>query len=141
MNDQHKAITLVKNAIHNPSEPRHFMTLTKLSDEFCVTVNGVKLTQSKSVMAMHEVAHIIIDPVLYFPESDINWELLSQNDKVTQCPLKGDARYFDYSENGEKILNIAWSYPAPISIAQIIKGYIAFDSRYCDCIKMDKIDS
>ena len=82
---------------------------------------------------MHEVAHIIIDPVNYFPQNDVNWDYLRENSNSSHCPLKGDARYFDFHDGDKVIENIAWSYPAPISVASSIRGYVAFDSRLSLC--------
>lgn len=129
----YKKFTLVQNAIHSPKEPRHFMTLKKLECSFEVMVGSTMLVQSEKAISLSEVAHIIIDPVLYFPRSDISMNLLKESEQKTFCPLKGHAQYFHFVSGDEKVENIGWSYQEPISIAGALKGYVAFDSRLVRC--------
>ncbi len=126
-------ITLIKNAIHNPAEPRHYMTLTPRQDEYYLSVGETVVGKSKKVIAMHEVAHIILDPVHYFPQKDIAMDMFLQSDKSTFCPLKGEASYYSLKVGDKFFENVAWSYAAPISIAAGIRGLLAFDTRIITC--------
>ena len=121
------SITLVKGAIHNPAEPRHFMTIRPADGIFVAKIGEVKLVTSQAALVMHEVAHLIIDPVIYFPASDVHMDLLQHAAAKTSCPLKGEASYYDYVNGDELQANVAWSYREPISLAAAIRGYLAFD--------------
>ena len=121
-------VTLVKDAIHNPSEPRHFMTFKPADGTFVALISDLEVARTTEAMIMHEVAHVIISPVIYFPEKDIKMEMFSQTVKTTHCPLKGDAHYHDYIGD-PAIKDAIWCYPEPLSIAPMLRGHLAFDAR------------
>jgi uncharacterized protein (DUF427 family) len=50
--------------------------------------NGETVADSRRVKLLHETGHL---PVYYFPEEDINQDLLEPSDHLTHCPFKGDA--------------------------------------------------
>ena len=87
--------TLVKDAIFNPSEPRHFMTITETTYKITAQLGDIILASSQATLEVKEVGRGIYDPVIYFPRSDIKMQYLTNNEKTTHCPLKGDTEYFD----------------------------------------------
>ena len=131
---QYPKITLIKNAIHNPSEPRHYMTLTQASQIRFAKIDNHILAQSDQCLIMREIAHIIIDPIYYYSKQSVDKSFLEETEKITSCPLKGRCRYYNAIINGEVYENIGWNYFEPIAIAAKLRDYIAFDPRVVSCL-------
>lgn len=121
-------VTLVRNAIHNPSEPRHFMQIAPKNDEVTAVANGATIARSTDAVTVKEVGRDVYDHVIYFPRSDVDMGLLVKIDKTTHCPLKGDTEYFDLTVDGERVAEAAWSYRETIEVAAELNGLIAFDA-------------
>ena len=124
-------ITLSKETIHNPDEPRHFMRLKPVAGRVRVLRDGVVLADTTDAMRVLEVGKDVYDPVFYLPERDVSAPL-GPNPRSTHCPLKGDAVYFDLlGPSGEvQQPEIAWSYAAPFDFAAGLAGRIAFYARH-----------
>lgn len=121
-------VTLVKNAIHNPAEPRHFMRVVPARDERTASVGDHVIARSSSALVVKEVGMDLYDHVTYFPRADVDSGALVSIDKTTHCPLKGDTEYFDLVVDGERIAEAAWSYVETIDVAAELRDLIAFDS-------------
>lgn len=120
-------VTLVRDAIHNPNEPRHFMqAVAAFTAE--ATVGGEVVARSDNAIKVTEVGRSIYDPVIYFPRSDVNMDALTVIDKTTHCPLKGDTEYFDVSTATGQLAEAAWSYTQTIPEAAVLKDLVAFDT-------------
>jgi uncharacterized protein (DUF427 family) len=128
-------ITLVRDAIHNPAEPRHFMRLARPSYLITATLVGVEVAASTRAIKLKEVGRDIYDPVIYFPRSDVDMSKLLRIDKSSHCPLKGDTEYFDALLGTTRIAEVAWSYDRTLTIAREIEGYIAFDTRRAQVVE------
>ncbi|MEM7466306.1 MAG: DUF427 domain-containing protein [Pseudomonadota bacterium] len=123
-------ITLVKDAIHRPDEPRHFMQFKYPDKHFVASYKGQTLAETSNALVLSEVGYGIYEPVIYFPVEDVKEEVLRKTAKSTHCPLKGDTEYFDLAGNGaDEDADIAWRYAQPFDFAEKLIGYIAFDSR------------
>jgi uncharacterized protein (DUF427 family) len=85
--------------------------------------NGETIADSRSVKILHETGHL---PVYYFPEEDINQDLLEPSDHTTYCPFKGDASYRSVQVGDRVAENAVWSYPEPLESAPPLAGYAAF---------------
>jgi uncharacterized protein (DUF427 family) len=85
--------------------------------------NGETIVDSRSVKILHESGHL---PVYYFPEEDINQDLLEPSDHLTHCPFKGDASYRSVRVGDRVAENAVWSYPEPLESAPPLAGYAAF---------------
>ena len=118
--------TLVKNAIHNPNEPRHFMRIVPAATRQVVSVAGQVIADSENSLVVKEVGSDIYDPVTYFPRADVDLTALVTIDKTTHCPLKGDTEYFDVVVDGERISEAAWSYVEMVA-GHELRTLIAFD--------------
>lgn len=125
-------ITLVKGAIHNPNEPRHFMTFTNKEGKIKAVYDDLIIASAEKYWLMQEVAHVIISPVIYFHRQNVEMKFLRESNHRTNCPLKGQAHYYDLFLRGEVVKNIAWSYPEPIAAAKVIAEFLAFDQRAVD---------
>ncbi len=88
-----------------------------------VMFNGETIVDSRRVKLLHETGHL---PVYYFPEEDINQDLLEPSDHLTHCPFKGDASYRSVRVGDRVAENAVWSYPEPLESAPPLAGYAAF---------------
>lgn len=122
-------VTMVKNAIHNPADARHFMRIAEPEHEITAVFAGVELARSQQALKVKEVGYDIYDAVIYFPRADVSMALLEKNSKTTHCPLKGDTEYFDLKTDSQQVENIAWSYNQTLDIASQLQDYIGFDAR------------
>lgn len=125
-----EAVTLVKNAIHNPSEPRHFMRLVPSPRTRSARLGDEIIVESDAAVLVREVGRDIYDEVVYFPRADVDMSKLTRIDKSTHCPLKGDTEYFDVVTGAGISAQAAWSYVEMIDVDGVdeLKGLIAFDS-------------
>ena len=129
------AITLVKNAIHNPADARHFMRIATPDYRITATIGHERIADSRRVLKVKEVGRDIYDPVLYFPREDVAMTRLRKNIRTTHCPLKGDTEYFDAVIGEITIADVGWSYVRTIERAAALQGYIAFDPRYVHLVE------
>lgn len=120
-------ITLVKDAINNPDDPRHFARIKNIGHPVIALVDETEIARSEKARKVLEVGQDIYEPVLYFPRVDVRMELLVESEKTTHCPLKGDTEYFDIVINEHRINDAAWSYIQTFDRSIDIKEYIAFD--------------
>lgn len=127
-----EAVTMVRNAIHNPTEPRHFMRVVPAGNQRTATVGGHPVATSADALIVKEVGFDLYDHVVYFPRDAVADGVLSSIDKSTHCPLKGNTEYFDLVVDGETIAEAAWSYIDTIPEAEILHGYVAFDTSKVD---------
>ena len=122
-------VTLVRNAIHNPAEPRHFMRIVPSATRRQALVDEVTIADSADALVLKEVGRDIYDPVIYFPPEDVDSGALTPTDVVTRCPLKGEAVAFDIT--GDPVIERgAWSYQKTLDfdrrLAQL-ECCVAFD--------------
>ncbi len=80
--------------------------------------NGVTIAQSDKTVQV-EGNH-------YFPRSSVRSEYLSDSNKTSVCPWKGQAKYLSLSVNGAENADAAWYYPQPSPAAAEIKDHVAF---------------
>ena len=121
-------ITLVKNAIHRPDEPRHFMQFKFPDTTYTASVDGQEIARTSNALVLSEVGYAIYQPVIYCPRSDVEMSLLLKIDKSTHCPLKGDTDYFDFVGPSTRVSEIAWNYARPLDFAAKLSDYLAFDT-------------
>ena len=70
-----------------------------------------------------------LPPRHYFLPENICEEVLILSDKQTQCRYKGVASYYSVEVGGQRIQNLIWHYPEPISEAGKIKHHLAFFNK------------
>ncbi len=122
-------ITLVKEAIHRPDEPRHFMEYSYPEQRYVAKIGETVIAESGAVLKLSEVGYHIYDPVLYFPLADARLDLLQVSDKSSHCPLKGDTNYYDFNDGEASIDAVGWCYSRAFDFANVLADYVAFDSR------------
>ena len=70
-------------------------------------------------------------PTFYIPSDDVILELLVPTSDRTYCEWKGNASYRALKRDPS--VPVAWSYEAPRSRMDMIKGYVAFYAGRVDC--------
>ena len=123
----HPDVTLAQEAIHNPSEPRHFMRLKPVGRRVRIRLGEEVLAETTRALRVLEVGRDLYDPVLYVPDEDVVARL-GPNDRTTHCPLKGDAAHFNLigADGAVRQPKIAWSYREPLGHAIGLAGRTAF---------------
>jgi uncharacterized protein (DUF427 family) len=123
-------VTFVQDAIHRPSEPRHFMRLKPVDGLVQATVKGQEIARSNETIKLQEAGFDLYDPVYYFPESAIPDGVLEAANHSTHCPLKGDTEYYHVNLDGHQYPYAAFCYRYPnMEETEVLKNYIAFDQQ------------
>ena len=101
----------------------------------------VRIEFGGMIVAESNRAHFLFEtglaPRHYIPRDDVRMDLLTESQQRTRCPYKGEAQYFSFSNGGETIDDIAWSYPSPLHEAAPIADHICFHKRHADGIYVD----
>ncbi|MEO9339944.1 DUF427 domain-containing protein [Mesorhizobium sp. SB112] len=123
-------------AKQNPSpgfqrDPNRSITVTPLAGVVTVTLADTIIASSENVLTLREAEY---QPVLYIPFEDIYFEFLSPSATRTNCPYKGDAKYWNASAGGEGREDAMWAYQKPYDEMTKIKDYGAF---YPTKVKID----
>lgn len=134
MSDTEK-VTLIKNAIHDPNDARHFMRVKPVEKTVTASINGKEVAKSHKVLKVQEAGFDLYDPVYYFPKEDVQRDALQRTDKSTHCPLKGDTEYFNLDFAGVQMENAAWHYNQPLDRSKVLKEHIAFDQSQVQIIE------
>ncbi len=118
------SFTMVRDGVHNASEPRHFMRIKPVAGRVQVLRDGVLLASSDNAVRVLEVARDLYDPVFYFPREDVV-ATLAPTDQTNHCPIKGDGRHYRVNDSDGAA---AWSYEATRDDASELAGRVAFYS-------------
>ena len=114
--------------------PDHPITLATNPKRVRVRVADHVLADTADALTLQEADYA---PVQYFPRGDVETGFLSETDKVTHCPYKGDATHYSMLVNGDLLENCAWSYEDPNAAVEAIRGRIAF---YTDKVQVYEIE-
>lgn len=102
--------------------PNHRITIVENHGQFVAAINRITVAESSATLALDETGY---ERVIYFPRLDVRESLLQESDTRTNCPFKGEARYFAAEIDGEA-KDVAWFYPAVYEEVAPIENYIAF---------------
>ncbi len=122
----------LEKTITHPDKPRHRMVLKKAEFPIKAWLNNAQIAETSQALLVLEVGNTSYDPVTYFPQEDVNMDMLIPTEAVTHCPLKGYSRYFDIVINGNVHKHAAWQYYQMHDFdkhLQYIAGRIAFDAK------------
>ena len=126
---ERERVTLARDTIHNPDEPRHFMRVKPVRGRVRIRLGDRVLAESGAAVRVIEAGRDLYDPVLYLPRADVA-ATLSRTGKRTFCPLKGHASYFDLMADDGAVAapEIAWSYEETLDFAESLTDLVAFDA-------------
>lgn len=110
------------------------ITIRKAAGKWTVRSGGAILGETENAL---ELSEDDLDPVIYFPRSDIAMAFLDTSDKKTHCPYKGDASYFSIVNRSSVTENAVWSYEDPIESVAEIRDHLAF--VLSDSVKVEQI--
>ncbi|WP_420402965.1 DUF427 domain-containing protein [Nisaea sp.] len=99
-------VAQIEGAIRNPANPDHFMVVQPVGRRARIYFGETLVADSRDAVRVIEIANRAYEPCLYFPRAALAVPL-EKLDKVTHCPLKGDADYF--ALDGREI---GWAYRA-----------------------------
>lgn len=113
--------------------PDHPITITTTPGRVRVSRDGTVVAETSKALTLKEASY---PPVQYIPRSDADRALLTRSDRVTHCPYKGDASYFNIKVGDRLIENAIWSYEEPFEAVKQIAGHLAF---YPDKVSITEI--
>jgi uncharacterized protein (DUF427 family) len=108
----------------HPRDPYHRVDIVASSRSVRVSLDGVVLAESIRPMAVFETG---LPTRWYLPKGDLR-EAVEPSPKVTACPYKGLASYWNVGGHE----NLAWSYELPIPVASELRGLVAFYDEIVD---------
>lgn len=112
-------VATVAGAIRNPANPNHFMVVQPVGRRVRIFFGDYLVADTTEAVRVIEIAGHAYEPRLYLPEASLTAPL-TRLEKVTHCPLKGDAGYF--SLDGQEI---AWVYRS-LDFAAVLDGLYSF---------------
>ena len=117
--------------------PDHPITIERNPKRVVVSAAGRVIADTRDALTLRE-AHY--PPVQYIPRKDVDMDRLMRAQRVTYCPYKGDASYFNIPLGGERSIDAVWSYEAPYEAVTEIKDYLAFYPDRVDAIEIELTD-
>ena len=109
----------VEGAIRNPTSPHHFMVVQPAGRRVRILFGDRLVADSMDAVRVIEIGRHAYEPRLYLPKDALTVPL-AKLDKVTHCPLKGDADYFSLEGH-----EIAWAYRS-LDFAAVLDGLYSF---------------
>jgi uncharacterized protein (DUF427 family) len=110
-------------------DPHHRIDILASSRHVRVEVEGVTLAESSSPHLLFETG---LPARYYLPKPHVRMDLLELEERVTQCPYKGEAQSFAVRTAERLHESLAWCYPTPLPESQKIAGLIAFYDEKVD---------
>lgn len=95
---------------------------------------GALIAETREGFRTVETSH---PPTYYFPLSAVATALLKPNRRRSFCEWKGEAVYFDLVMEGQRVPDVAWSYPQPTAPFAAIAGHFAFYPAPFDTVLVD----
>lgn len=118
-----------------PDHPEYRIDVTRYPHTGQVWHGGVLVAESDRCLLVTESDH---EDRLYFPESDVRWDLFVPSDHSTVCPFKGRASYWTLSAADPAVENVVWAYRTPLPEVGEIAGYVSF---YNDVLRVVVVES
>jgi uncharacterized protein (DUF427 family) len=110
-------------------DQRHYSVIDSYNRKLTVKYKNEVIAETTNALILKEVARSVYDPAFYLPKEDISIKLALESKHQSNCPLKGDATYWNvvggFTDN-----YFAWSYEDPFPRSKKIKGYMAFNMEY-----------
>ncbi len=113
--------------------PDHPITITANPKRLRISAGGAVIAETTQALTLKEASY---PAVHYIPRKDANMALLARTDRVTHCPYKGDANYFNIKADGKTLENAIWTYETPFPAMAEISGHLAF---YPDKVTIEEL--
>jgi uncharacterized protein (DUF427 family) len=113
----------------HPRDPYHRVDVLDSSRHVKVTLNGEVVAETDRPKVLFESA---LPPRYYIPPEDVRTGLLTPTETHTRCPYKGLASYWSVEAGGERVEDIVWGYPEPISAVEKIQDHLCFFNEKVD---------
>lgn len=120
----------VERTIRNPANPDHFMVVQPVGRQARVYFGETLVADSREAVRVIETGKRAYAPRLYFPPPALKVPL-EKLEKVTHCPLKGDADYFTLDGR-----EIGWAYRA-YDFAAALDGFYSFEGDGIQTVEGD----
>jgi len=115
----------------HPRDPYHRVDVLQSSRRVQVRIGDVIVADSRRPRLLFETGL----PVRYYlPRLDVRQDLLVPTPTRTRCPYKREAVYWSAQVNGDRLEDVAWSYPAPIPEMPKIENLVAFFNEKVDIV-------
>ena len=114
-------------------EKRHYSVIDPYKRKLTLKYKGEVIAETINALILKEVGKGVYNPVFYLPKEDIKIKLEAESERSSNCPIKGDASYWnvagDYTDN-----YFAWSYENALPRSKKINGHVAFNLEYITLI-------
>ncbi|PIQ62699.1 MAG: hypothetical protein COV99_05345 [Bacteroidetes bacterium CG12_big_fil_rev_8_21_14_0_65_60_17] len=128
MSDDNPMLTRRKES---PAGAGHWHITELYPHTIRVRIGDVVVAETDAALILKEVGRTVYNPSFYIPVRDTRMELVEKEDGfTTACPIKGEATYFHYAGNGERIEWAAWAYEDPLPYSDMLRGHVGFDQRW-----------
>jgi uncharacterized protein (DUF427 family) len=101
-----------------------------------VTLAGETVADSRNGVFLFETD---LPPRYYLPKEDVRQDLLLASDTTSECPYKGEAKYYSLQIGGEIYKDFVWYYPEPLHESARIKNLLCFYDEKVDQIELDGV--
>lgn len=105
-------------------DPYHRVDVWESDRTARVRVDGRVLAETSQPKLVFETS---LPLRVYVPAADVAPGVLVPSDTRTQCPYKGESRYFSLQVDGKLHEDAAWTYDSPLPEAMRAAGHVAFD--------------
>ena len=109
-------------------EKRHYAVIDPFQRRITLSYKGNPIVITEKALILKEVGKTVYNPVFYIPKEDIIINLIAETFRESNCPIKGDATYWNIDVPTKEYF--AWSYEEPMPRTKKIKGYVAFNLNH-----------
>ena len=114
--------------------PRGRIMLHPFGGRLRVRLAGATLLDSTRAVLLHETGHL---PVPYVPLADVDTSLLQSSKTKTECPWKGEARYWHATVGDRHERDLLWSYAKPLQGIEGIADHVAWYADRVDALLVE----
>lgn len=106
------------------------------SEHVVVEHAGRRVADSIAALRVVETSH---PPTYYVPMADVAEGVLhpALSGLRTLCEFKGQAQFWDLVVDGERVADVAWSFPRPVAGYEGLVGHVAFYPGRVDACWVD----
>ena len=110
-------------------DPYKRIDILRSSRHVVVGLDGTVVADSKHPTLLFETS---LPRRFYLPLTDVRMELLEPSTTRTQCPYKGEAKYWSIRIGEALHADVLWSYPTPLQESLSIAGLVSFYDENLD---------